>query len=477
MKSTILPVVLCGGSGSRLWPISRESFPKQYLPFVPNNNSFLQITLKRLNHFFDFDDPIIVCNEEHRFITAEQLREINVVARSIILEPIGRNTAPAIALAALRCLEDIEDKILLVMPSDHKIDNNMMFSKTINASKDFAEEGNLIAFGISPTSPETGYGYIKSKLPLQENGLKGEKIEKFIEKPEKSLAQKFICDKKYSWNSGIYLFKASVIINELKKYSPNIVNYCEKAIKQKTNDLYFEKMDKEQFQKCSNISIDKAVMEKTKLGIVYSLNIGWSDIGGWESYWKNSKKDINGNALLGKTMAISTKNSLIRSENRLVVGLGIEDLLILETKDAVLVTKKSYSEKVKDLVKTLKEQGKKESIENTKGFRPWGSYEIIEEGSEWKVKKILVNPGASLSLQMHLHRSEHWVVASGVANVLVGEKNFKLNSNESCYVPKGTKHRLSNLSDKLLIIIEVQIGSYLKEDDIYRYDDIYGRNL
>ena len=392
-----------------------------------------------------------------------------------MLEPFGRNTAPAVALAALHCLD--EDPLLLVMPSDHKIFDISSFLRAVESAKIFAEEGNLLTFGISPNNPETGYGYIKSKKPLIKNGLKGEEIEEFIEKPSKEIAEKLIKSDYYYWNSGIYLFKASTIINEIEKYSPDIISSCRNALKYKTKDLYFEKIDKESFQSCPNISIDNAVMEKTRLGIVFSLDVGWSDIGGWKSFWENSVKDENGNALFGNAIGISAKNNLIRSEKRLVLGLGIEDLIIVETNDAILVSKKDHSENVKGIVDLLKKKGKKESVEHTKGYRPWGNYITIEEGAQWKVKKIEVNPGGSLSLQMHKFRSEHWVIVSGVAQINIDDKIFNLKPNESCYVPKGKKHRLSNQSTETLIVIEVQIGEYLEEDDIYRYDDKYGRSL
>ncbi len=476
MSRKLVPVVLCGGSGSRLWPISRASFPKQYLSMDPKiEDSFLQLTLKRLKGLAKSENPIILCNEEHRFITAEQLRKIKVKPKSIILEPFGKNTAPAVALAALNCLD--EDPLLLVMPSDHKIFDISSFLRTVESAKKYAEADNLLTFGISPNNPETGYGYIKSKKPLIKNGLKGEKIEEFIEKPSKEIAEKLIQSDYYNWNSGIYLFKASTIINEIEKYSPDIISSCRNALKYKTKDLYFEKIDKESFQSCPNISIDNAVMEKTRLGIVFSLDVGWSDIGGWKSFWENSVKDENGNALFGNAIGISAKNNLIRSEKRLVLGLGIEDLIIVETNDAILVSKKDHSENVKGIVDLLKKKGKKESVEHTKGYRPWGNYITIEEGAQWKVKKIEVNPGGSLSLQMHKFRSEHWVIVSGVAQINIDDKIFNLKPNESCYVPKGKKHRLSNQSTETLIVIEVQIGEYLEEDDIYRYDDKYGRSL
>ncbi len=472
----ILPVILCGGTGSRLWPLSRESFPKQYLFLDPLiKKSFLQITLERLKGEKNIDNPIIICNEMHRFITAEQLREINIKAKSILLEPFGKNTAAAVALSAMRCLEEGNDQILLVMPSDHKIDDIETFLKTIETAIVHAENGKLLAFGISPKSAETGYGYIKSKKELVSNNFQGEIIEEFIEKPPKNIAEQLIIDKRYSWNSGIYIFKASSIIKEIKKYSPEILIHCQDAFKNREMDLYFEKIEEMSFKKCPNISIDKAVMEKTNQGVVFSLDIGWSDIGGWKSFWENSSKDADGNSIMGDAIGISTKNSLLRSEKRLLVALGIEDLIVIETSDAILVAKKDFSENIKELVQILHKKGIKEGKEHKKGYRPWGNYLTIEEGETWKVKRIEVNPGASLSLQMHQCRSEHWVVVYGIANITIEGKTFQLKNNESCYVPKGHKHRLSNSTKEPLIIIEVQSGSYLGEDDIYRYDDNYGR--
>ena len=473
--SKIIPVILCGGSGTRLWPKSRTSFPKQFLPFNQNKLSFLQLTLKRINEKDYIENPIIVCNEEHRFIAAEQLREINIKAQSIILEPSRKNTCPAIALAAIRSLKIDPNAIILVLPSDHLIKKNDVFLDKIKEALNFAVDDRIITFGIIPNYPETGYGYIKSAETISKNKLSCLKVEKFIEKPEKDLAEKLIKDNRFTWNSGMFLFKSKVIINEIKKYNPEIIKFCQKSIDNIYEDIYFEKIDKEIFNSCPNISIDKSVMEKTNLAVVMPIDIGWSDIGGWKSFWENSFKDENGNVLLGDSLEKSSKNNLIFSETKLVIGMGVNDLIIIETNDVVLVANKNYSEEVKSLVSDLKEKGRIEIDEHRKMYRPWGNYLLIEEGIKWKVKKIEVKPFSSLSLQMHKNRAEHWIVVDGIATVQIDESIFELKKNESCYIPLGTKHRLSNNHKNKLTLIEVQSGNYLGEDDIIRFEDIYGR--
>ena len=474
-NTKIIPVILCGGSGTRLWPMSRTSFPKQYLSFEKNNFSFFQKTLNRIKTFEIIDDPIVICNEEHRFITGEQLREINIKPNSIILEPFGRNTCPAIAIASLKSLQIDPEAILLILPSDHLIRENKTFIDYIKKAYIYAKEEKLVTFGIIPKSPETGYGYIKSSSSFQKNKIECFQVEEFIEKPQKELAQQLVKDSKFSWNSGMFMFKAKTIINEIKKYQPDILSVCKKAFQKRIKDLDFEKINQQEFQECINISVDNAVMEKSKISVVIPLDIGWSDIGGWESYWQNSKKDKNGNVIFGDVIHESTKNSFIRSESRLIVGLGIQDLIVVETQDAVLIAKKDLSQEVKNLVIRLKEKGRLEVDEHRKMFRPWGNYHLIEEGFQWKVKRIEVNPNSSLSLQLHNHRAEHWVVVEGTASIELDNKKYSLEKNESCYVPLGTKHRLSNEGKKSLIIIEVQSGVYLGEDDIIRFKDQYGR--
>ncbi len=474
----ILPIILCGGTGTRLWPLSRRSFPKQYLSFnETKENSFLQETIQRIRGLKNLENPIVVCNEEHRFITAEQLRLINIKPNSIILEPSSQNTAPAITAAALRSVANGDDPILLILPSDHKINNDKIFLESIENAKKAARGGDIVTFGIKPTNPATGFGYIKSKNSI-ENNLPGPyPIESFIEKPNIELAEKFYKDEKYSWNSGIFMAKASVLIKELEIFSPKILFHCKDSLRKKINDLDFERLDKNSFEKCPNISIDKAIMEKTSRGVVFPLKVDWSDIGNWKSFWENSVKDDNGNVLIGDAIGLFSKDCLIHSNSRLTIGLNIKDLIVIETNDAVLVTKKSESESVKSLVNYLKSINRIESEENRKVFRPWGNYESLDNSVLWKIKRIEVNPGASLSLQLHNKRAEHWIVVEGHAKIEIDKKIFELEANQSCYVPIGTKHRLSNPSQEPLIIIEVQSGTYLEEDDIIRFKDIYGRKV
>ena len=472
----ILPVILCGGTGTRLWPLSRKTFPKQYLSVRGENSfSFLQETLERIKLLDDYDEPLIICNEEHRFITAEQLRKMDIKPKSIILEPLIRNTAPAIAISALDSYMNKNDPILLIMPSDHQIKDKNIFIKAIQKATNVASQGKIIAFGVSPNNPATGYGYIKSYEPFEKDIIKPYKIEKFIEKPDKEQAQELIKDKRFSWNSGIYMAKASTLISEIRKFNPEIISYCTDSLMQKVIDLDFKRIEKKSFEKCPNISIDKAIMEKTNLGMVLPLNANWSDIGNWKSYWENTEKDKNGNILIGDTLQISSKNSLIGSFSRLTIALGIEDLIIVETNDAILVAKKDFAENVRDIVQQLKIKKRKEGEENKKNFRPWGNYLTIEESLNWKVKVIEVKPGASLSLQLHHKRAEHWVVVEGIAQVEIEGEKFLLNTNQSCYVPLGHKHRLTNPTQNNLIIVEVQSGKYLEEDDIVRFEDNYGR--
>lgn len=475
LRKKILPVILSGGSGTRLWPLSRAAYPKQYLNFEENNNyTLLQNTLLRLEGIKNLENPIVVCNEEQRFIVAEQLRAINTAPLSILLEPFGRNTAPAIALAALFSLKEKEDQILLVLSSDHKIKDNINFKKSIEEGVLYAEQGHLVTFGIIPTSPETGYGYIESEKKIS-NFNKSSKIKRFIEKPNQETANKFLKDDQYTWNSGIFLFKATKIIDELKKYQPRIIDLCRKAIEESSKDLYFQRVKNDFFMKCPNISIDNAVMEKTKSGVVIPLDAGWNDLGSWKAVWEDSTNDDNKNNIKGKTYLKNVNNSYVRSESRLVVGLGLKDMLIVETEDALLVATKDSINSFKELIGELEKENFKEVKLNKKVNRPWGQFKSVIEGDTWQVKRLEINPNESLSLQMHLHRSEHWVVVKGQAKIEInGEISF-LNENESVYIPKGIKHRLSNQTENELILIEVQSGNYLGEDDIIRFEDKYRR--
>ena len=474
---SLLPLILCGGTGSRLWPLSRESYPKQYLALSSDTSkTLLQQTIERLGGIANKENPIFICNEQHRFIVAEQLREINVKPTRIILEPFGRNTAPAIANAALTAMENGADPLLLVLASDHVIKENEQFLKSIEAAKKFAMQGNLVTFGIIPTSPEVGYGYIESAEPLEINSFIASPILKFIEKPDIDKAKKLISDPRFTWNSGMFLFKASVFLNELQKYSPEVLTSCTKALKEKNLDLDFQRIDKDAFSNCPDISIDVAVMEKTKVGYVLPLNVGWSDVGSWKSIWEVSRKDDNGNVLLGNVIAKDSDNCYVRSEGRLIVGLGIKNLLIVQTNDAILITDKNHDQDVKEVVNQLKKENRDEGKTHSKVYRPWGNYTSIAQGSRWQVKRIEVKPNASLSLQMHHHRAEHWIVVTGTAKVEVNDENFLLGENQSVYIPLGSSHRLTNPGRIPLVLIEVQSGSYLSEDDIVRFDDVYGRS-
>ena len=472
----LIPVILSGGIGSRLWPLSRISFPKQYINLNPSNNySLLQNTLLRLVGIKGLQSPIVICNEEQRFIAAEQIKELNIAPNSIILEPFGRNTAPAIALAALTAKKKYNNAILLILSADHEIKDEEKFRKTINEAITYAERGDIVTFGITPTRAETGYGYIETfeKLSILN---KSSQIKRFIEKPKKELANKLFKDSRFKWNSGIFLFKANTIIEELLKFQPEIIKFCEESLKDSVFDLDFLRKEKKSFEKCPNISIDKSVMEKTNLGIVKDLDSGWNDIGSWESVWEISKKDENGNCLEGKTHTQNVKNCYLRSGGRLIVGLDIENLIVVETSDALLIANKKSSQKIKEIAEDFKKKNIPECLTNKKVHRPWGSYTSVVDAPTWQVKKLEIKPNASLSLQLHKHRAEHWIVVNGTAKVEINNKISMLSENQSIFVPLGAKHRLSNPEKNTLEIIEVQSGRYLGEDDIERFDDIYGRD-
>ena len=476
MNNCILPVVLCGGSGTRLWPLSRESFPKQYLPInSKTGKSLLQETQLRVLDLQNVKNSILICNENHRFIVAEQLREIDVKDFSIILEPFGKNTAPAITIAALKALEIEDDPILLVLSSDHEIKDKENFLKVINSGIEYANKDRLVTFGIVPHSPEVGYGYIQSIKPFKKGQLEGIQIEKFLEKPDLETAKKLIKDKKFTWNSGIFMFKAKAILDEIERLSPEIINYCKIAIADSRKDLDFQRLNKKAFEQCPNVSIDIAIMEKTNKGIVLPLDAGWSDIGSWEAVWDSSKKNSDGNCTQGKVFLNNSKNCYVRSENRLIVGISLEDLIIVETNDAILVSHRKKSQEVKDVVNFLKKKNIPEGQNHSKIYRPWGHYVSVVNDNRWQVKSIFVKPGEKLSLQMHHHRSEHWIVVGGTAKVEIDDEVQILAENQSIYIPLGSKHRLTNPGKIPLTLIEVQSGSYVGEDDIVRFEDKYGR--
>ncbi|MBT7632184.1 MAG: mannose-1-phosphate guanylyltransferase/mannose-6-phosphate isomerase [Desulfobacula sp.] len=434
----------------------------------------LQNTVLRIEGFEMIAPPIIVCNENHRFMAAEQLREINIDPLAIILEPIGRNTAPAIALAAFKAMKHEKDPILLVLPADHVIEKVMDFHAAIRAGIKEAEKGNLITFGIIPDSPETGYGYIK-KGDLLESGTGASKIEKFVEKPDLATAKKLFDSGSYCWNSGMFMFKASEIIKELETHAPDIMMPCKGLIEAGVQDLDFLRLSREGFQDIPSDSIDYAVMEKTSKGIVIPFKAGWNDLGSFDALWQAGKKDESMNVIKGDVLTHDVKGSYINSESSLIAAVGIEKFVIVETKDAILVSPRDRVQDVKKIVKQLKDHNRNEIVSHRKVYRPWGSYETIDAEHRFQVKRITVKPGAKLSLQKHFHRAEHWTVVSGAATITRGDEEMLLKEDESTYIPLGTLHRLENPGKIPLELIEVQSGSYLGEDDIVRFDDVYGR--
>ncbi len=477
IEEEILPVILSGGSGTRLWPLSRKTLPKQYLSINSHDNtSLLQNTQKRLEKLPNSIEPIIICNEDHRFILAEQMRKINVQPNTILLEPFGKGTCAPIIISALKALNANKDPLILVLSSDHQILDTKNFIKTIEAGIDYASKGRIVTFGVIPTSPATGYGYIRSQNPFKKNELKGLAIDKFIEKPNLKTAKELIKDRCYTWNSGIFLFKASNLLNEVEKIFPEMLSKCKKCLNQVTPDLDFLRLNKKLFNEIPNYSFDVGIMERTNLGTVLPLDAGWSDIGNWNSVWKVSKKDKNSNYTKGNILLKESKNCYVESNEKLIYGLGLDNLIVIQSDDATLVIDQSKAEKVKDIVNELKLKKIPEGQEHKKIYRPWGNYKSITESENWKIKIIEVYPGQSLSLQKHKHRSEHWVVVKGVAKVEIDNKKLLLKENESTYIPLGAKHRLSNSNNELLKLVEIQSGSYLGEDDIIRFDDIYGRD-
>ena len=466
----IQPIILSGGSGTRLWPLSRTLHPKQFMSLV-NETSLFQDTILRLPK--NIADPLIICNEDHRFLAAEQLRQIQKKSLSIILEPIGKNTAPAVALAAIKAINNNEDPILLILSADHLIQDNDDFHKSIEIGKELAMDGKLVTFGVSPTSPETGYGYIEAK---KSNSQKHYKIKSFTEKPSSIKAKEYIKKGGYYWNSGIFMLKASVYLDELGKFEPEILSCCNKSLLSSPQDHDFIRLDSSEFSKCPEKSIDYAVMEKTNNGVIVPLDAKWSDIGAWSSLFEALPKDHDGNVTNGDFCLEDVKNSYINSPNRLVVVLGVSNLIVVDTKDTVLILDQKYSQNIKNIVTKLKLEKRTEIDNHRQVYRPWGFYDSIDSGENFQVKRISVNPSAKLSLQKHKFRSEHWVVVKGVAKITCGSKTFELNENESTYIPQGQVHRLENPTDQALEIIEIQTGSYLGEDDIERIEDDYKRD-
>ena len=475
--TALIPVILCGGTGTRLWPLSRASYPKQYWPLGGDGDAtLLQQTHQRLEGLNGLAAPMLICNEDHRFIVAEQMRQIGVEPNAIMLEPIGRNTAPAITVAALQATALGEDPLMLVLAADHLIRDAAHFRDAIDAGRQPAEEGRLVTFGIVPTAPETGYGYIEASQPFTSGQLLDVPITRFVEKPDRSSAEQFLSTGRFTWNSGMFLFKASAMLAELERLVPEVVSCCRAALEQDTTDLEFLRLEREAFAKCPNVAIDVAVMEKTDLGSVLPLDAGWSDVGSWSALWETADRDGNGNVLQGRVIAEGSNNCYLRSEHRLVVGLGVENLVVVETDDAVLIADRSQAQAIKTVVKQLEADGSPEGKAHRKIYRPWGSYTGVVEDHRWQVKRISVKPGASLSLQMHHHRAEHWVVVRGTALVELNGEEQLLGENQSTYIPVGCKHRLSNPGKIPVEMIEVQSGEYLGEDDIVRFEDRYGRS-
>jgi mannose-1-phosphate guanylyltransferase/mannose-6-phosphate isomerase len=474
--SACIPVILCGGVGSRLWPLSRELYPKQLIDLV-GEHTMLQTTIERLDGIPGCTPPILVAGDEHRFMVAEQVRAIGHRPRAIVLEPEGRNTAPAVAVAALLAAAGGDDPCLLVLPADHLVTDPDAFRAGVARARAQAEAGDLVTFGIPPLRPETGYGYIQQGEPLSGEGA-GDgafRVARFVEKPDAARAEEFLKAGTYLWNSGMFAFRASVYLEELKAHAPGILAACEGAVAGAATDMDFTRLAPEPFAACPSDSIDYAVMEHTDRAAVVPVSMGWSDVGSWRAVWDAGGPDGDGNVLLGDVVARGVKDSYIRSESRLVAAVGLTDHVVVETPDAVLVAPKSMAQDVKAVVAALKALGRPEVSVHRTVYRPWGAYTVLEIADRFQVKKITVNPGAALSLQMHHRRAEHWVVVTGTARVTRGEDVFDLTENESTYIPVETKHRLENRGTVPLEMVEVQSGDYLGEDDIVRFDDKYGR--
>jgi mannose-1-phosphate guanylyltransferase/mannose-6-phosphate isomerase len=469
----LIPVILSGGSGTRLWPLSRKNLPKQFLALQSDTTLFQQ-TVARARGLPGSDVPIVVCSEDHRFLVAEQLRALKVDGASILLEPMPRNTAPAIALAAWQALDRDADAMLLVLPADHLIGDISSFADAVDKALSLAEQGWLVTFGIRPEAPETGFGYIKHAEAIGDNGFR---VERFVEKPDANRAREYVEAGDYAWNSGMFLFKATRYLEELQQYAPAMHAASKAAFSQAKADLDFVRIDKDAFAASPDNSIDYAIMEKAPRVAVVPVSCAWSDIGSWDALWAASERDNAGNRLEGDVIAIDSRNCYVRgTDRRLVAALGLEDIVIVDTPDAVLVAPRARVQDVKLLVDRIKTDGRQEHMFHRKVYRPWGNYDSIDMGERFQVKRITVKPGAALSLQKHHHRAEHWVIVSGTAEVTRDEEVFMLTENESTFLPLGAVHRLRNPGKVPLELIEVQSGSYLGEDDIVRLEDVYGRS-
>ena len=470
-KSLLVPVILCGGSGTRLWPLSRSSYPKQFVEFQKGQTLF-KSTLKRVVGLTSIGNPIVVCNKDHRFLAKRDLDELNCHG-NIIVEPVAKNTAPAIALAAFEAVKSDPDAVLLVLPSDHSIEGRTAFVKAIEDSVHLAEGSYLVTFGIRPTGPETGFGYIEAGDPISEGSFK---VKRFVEKPVLAKAKDMLEAGGYYWNSGMFVFKASCYLDALKSFAPDIFNHCRIAMENQSVQNGFISPNSDAMNECPSDSIDYAVMEKTAKAAVLPLNVVWNDLGAWNAMHAVAEKDSDNNTQIGDSLSISCVNCYIHSTSRLVSAIGMRDVAVVETSDAVLVAPLSRVQEVKNVVAQLKETGRTEVVLPPVVHRPWGTYESIAHGEHYQSKRISVNPGGALSLQLHHHRSEHWTLVEGTAEITVGEKVLTCSANESVYIPMETVHRLVNRTNEQVVIIEVQCGDYLGEDDIVRLEDIYSRN-
>ena len=473
MKNAIFPVILSGGSGQRLWPLSREMYPKQLINIL-SDRSLLQETAARFSSPL-FSQPMIICNDSHRFIVAEQLREVGIKPGVIVLEPYRRNTAPAAALAALILHNKDPDAIVLLSPSDHSIGNPKAFLAAINTGLKAVVKDKIVTFGITPDHPATGYGYIKKRSSVEE-GINWFNIDSFAEKPNAEMAERYISQGDYFWNSGIFLFSVKTFIHLLEEFYPDILTACRKAVEAAITDLDFFRPDSDAFKSCPSESIDIAVMEKTIDGAVVPVDMDWHDVGSWSSLWSICNKDENKNVLIGDVIAQNTKGSYLRSEGPLLTSVGVENIVVVATSDAVLVGTRAESEEIRTLVKTLREKRRTEYSDHPKVFRPWGWFQTLDQGDRYQVKHLMLKPSQQISLQSHRYRAEHWTVVNGTARVTRDNETITLKTDQSTYIPLGTKHRLENIGKDVLSVIEVQTGSYLGENDITRYDDHYGRN-
>ncbi|MCU6329372.1 mannose-1-phosphate guanyltransferase [Enterobacter quasiroggenkampii] len=473
---SLFPVVMAGGSGSRLWPLSRVLYPKQFL-CLEGELTMLQATINRLQGI-ECESPVVICNEQHRFIVAEQLRQMSKLTENIILEPVGRNTAPAIALAALAAVRAQHEgnALMLVLAADHVIQDEEAFRNSVRKALPYAENGKLVTFGIVPHKPETGYGYIRRGVPCDDiEHADAFEVAQFVEKPNLETAEAYVACGEYYWNSGMFLFRANRYLEELKKYRPDILEACEKAMSAVDPDLNFIRVDEEAFRACPDESIDYAVMEQTSDAVVVPMDAGWSDVGSWSSLWDISHKTAEGNVVTGDVLSCNTENSFLYSESGLLTTVGVKDLVVVQTKDAVLIADRNAVQDVKKIVESIKADGRHEHHTHREVYRPWGKYDSIDTGSRYQVKRLTVKPGEGISLQMHHHRAEHWIVVAGTAQVTINDQTKLLGENESIYIPVGATHCLENPGKIPLELIEVRSGSYLGEDDIVRFADRYGR--